>query len=139
MNQSNEAATDVFRVVPDAAAANASPRGVTSPRGDGRLQRLRNSIRAALASYRLRIVGWFIALLALGTLATILVVGQLLFQRIDNGVGETLLREAKEFQLLANGNDPVTGQPFGSDVSGMFDAYIERHFPGPNDMSVTSV
>jgi methyl-accepting chemotaxis protein len=87
----------------------------------------------------LRIVGWFIALLALGTLATIIVVGQLLFQRIDNGARETLLREASEFRLLAGGNDPVTGQPYGGNVSGMFDAYIERHFPGPNDMSVTFI
>jgi two-component system, OmpR family, sensor kinase len=139
VNQSSEAATDVFRVVPDAQADPLSPRGAIAPRGDGRLSGLRHAIRAALSSYRLRIVGWFIALLALGTLATILVVGQLLFARIDNGVRETLLREASEFRLLASGNDPLTGQPFGGNVGAMFDAYIDRHFPGPNDMAVTFI
>jgi len=137
MHQPDEAATDVFRVVPAAPTDRVSPRGAATPRGDGRLHGLRDAMRAGLASYRLRIVGWFIALLAVGTLATIVIVGQLLFQRIDNGVRATLLREAEEFRVLASGTDPVSGQPFGSDVGRMFDAYIERHFPGPNDVAVT--
>jgi two-component system, OmpR family, sensor kinase len=119
---SYERPTEVIEVVPAA-----------------RLARARHALRSALASYRLRIVGWFIALLAIGTLATVVVVGQLLYQRIDDGIRQDLVRETEEFRALATGNDPATGQPFGADVRRMFDVFLERNIPTRNEVFVTFV
>ena len=114
----------------------AAPGGPPAP---GRALRLGRRLRSGLASYRLRIVGWFIVLLAIGTAATILVVGQLLFQRIDDGIRSNLLREVEEFRGLATGNDPLTGEPFGGDVRRIFDVFLERHLRGHHEITVTFV
>ena len=94
-------------------------------------------LRSGLASYRLRIVGWFVVLLALGTLGTMLVVGYLLYQRIDDGIRQELVRETEEFRALSRGNDPLTGLPFGTDVQRMFEVFMERTIPGRNEVLVT--
>ncbi len=130
--------TEAFpAVAPVAAVARpvAAPAVVPSP--PGRLERARNFIRAGLASYRVRIVGWFVLLLAAGTLATVVVVGQLLFQRIDDSIRAELVREIEEFRALATGNDPETGQPFGADVQRMFEVFLDRNIPNPNEIFVT--
>jgi hypothetical protein len=112
------------------AAAVARPaRG--SRRGTGAL------LRGGLASHRLRIVGWFVVLLALGTLATVFVLGYLLNQRIDDGIRQELARETEEFQALSGGNDPMTGQPFGTDVQRMFEVFLEGNIPNRNEVFVT--
>ena len=139
MNPSNETATEILPRSPERTVTRLSPRGAEPPRGDGRLRRVGYGIRAGLASYRLRIVGWFVVLLAVGTMATIVIVGQLLFQRIDDVVRANLQREAEEFRALATSNDPATGQRFGQAIDRMFDVYLERNIPGPNDVTVTFV
>jgi two-component system, OmpR family, sensor kinase len=119
-----------------------NPRAAETPGGSlasSRRLRLRNAARSALASYRLRIVGWYVLLLAVGSLATIFVVGQLLFQRVDAGIRATLEREVEEFRVVASGNDPATGQPFGSNVARMFDVFLEGNITPPNEIVVTFV
>lgn len=105
----------------------------------GRAHRARSFVRAGLASYRLRIVGWFVLLLAVGTAATVLVVGLLLFQRIDDGIRQSMVRETDEFRALVGSNDPATGQPLGDDVQRMFEVYLERNIPNRNEIFVTYV
>ncbi|MDQ3938069.1 MAG: ATP-binding protein [Chloroflexota bacterium] len=108
-----------------------------APPALSRRERARHWIRSGLASYRLRIVGWFILLLAVGTVATVLVVGYLLFQRIEEGIRSDLVRATEEFRAVATGNDPATDRPFGSDVERMFDVFVERTTPGRHQLIVT--
>jgi hypothetical protein len=67
----------------------------------------------------------------------VVVVGYLLYQRIDDGIRQQLVRETEEFRALAGGNDPATGQPFGADVERMFEVFLERNIPDTNAVFVT--
>ena len=102
-----------------------------------RVRGFRYWLRSGLASYRLRIVGWFVVLLAVGTLGTMAVVGYLLYQRIDDGIRQEMVRETEEFRSLSRGNDPLTGEPFGTDVERMFEVFMERNIPNRNEVLVT--
>jgi signal transduction histidine kinase len=45
---------------------------------------------------------------------------------LDEEVKVDLRQEAQEFEILAGGIDPRTGQPFGDDIEAIFDLYFRR-------------
>jgi len=66
----------------------------------------------------------FVVLLALSTLASTLALRQILLARTGERVEEALVQEVKEFSALArDGNNPLTGKPFGGDVKALFDVF----------------
>jgi two-component system OmpR family sensor kinase len=82
-----------------------------------------------LGSMRLRIVAAVVLLLATSAFVSILVLRTVLLQRLDEAISVNLRDEAQEFELLADGNDPRTGRPFGSDVEALFEIYFAREVP----------
>jgi signal transduction histidine kinase len=90
-------------------------------------------------SLRTRILAWFIGVLALATVASVIVTREVLLIRLDQRVDAELTQEAAELRKLATGNDPETGRPFGSDVRRIFDVYLERNVPSRNEAFVTFV
>jgi signal transduction histidine kinase len=120
------------------AAQGATPAGVGSRRpgiGAG----IRAHVRSTLSGYRLRLLGWFIALLGLGTAATVLAVGEVVLQGIDERIQVELAQEAEELAQLAGGNDPSTGRPFGTDVERIFDVFLDRNIPSRFEAVVTFI
>ena len=77
------------------------------------------------------------ALLAIASLVSVLVVRQVLLVRLDDRVDNALTQEVDEFQKLAGGVDPETGRPFGTDVKRIFDVYLERNVPGEGEQLLT--
>jgi two-component system, OmpR family, sensor kinase len=75
---------------------------------------------------RVRILAAVVVLLAGSSAASIIVARQSLIERLDQEVKVDLRQEAEEFQLLASGIDPRTGEPFGGDVKAIFDLYFRR-------------
>ncbi len=100
---------------------------------------LGNRLTSILSSYRLRLLGWFVALLGLGTVATVLVVGEVVLQGTDERIRGDLIQESEEFASLAGGIDPETGQPFGTNVARIFDVYLDRNVPARNEVILTFV
>jgi signal transduction histidine kinase len=100
---------------------------------------VRRRLRSALSSYRLRLLGWFVVLLAVGTVATVAVVGQLLLAGTDERIRQDLIQESEEFRSLASGMDPVSGEPFGEDVRRIFDVFLDRNVPAHNEAILTFV
>src|SRR5690606_33342570 len=49
--------------------------------------------------------------------------------QLENRVSDSLEQEVTEFRLLADGNDPATGQPFGTDVARIAEVYLARNEP----------
>jgi signal transduction histidine kinase len=94
-------------------------------------------VRRAFSSIRLRLVWWFILVLALTTLASIVVVRQVLVQQVEARIDADLAQEVDEVRRLAAGNDPETGQPFGERVDRVFDVFLDRNVPSPNEMLLT--
>ncbi|RZQ60551.1 sensor histidine kinase [Amycolatopsis suaedae] len=61
---------------------------------------------------RVRIMGWFVLVMAAGLTALVLLVAEFEYDAVDDRVNRSLEQDAEEFrQFASNGNDPVTGQP----------------------------
>ncbi len=88
---------------------------------------------------RLRIVGWFVVLLAGAAVVTVLAVRQILLGRLDERVEAALRQEVEEVRALATGNDPNSGQPFGDDVAAIFDTFLSRNVPHEGEALFTVV
>ena len=82
-----------------------------------------------LRSARARILIWAVAFLAMSSVASVLVVRQVLRARLDERISATLSQEVDEFDLLVTGSDPETGEPFGSDLRRIFEVYVGRNVP----------
>ncbi|MFP5322188.1 MAG: ATP-binding protein [Acidimicrobiia bacterium] len=86
-----------------------------------------------LASTRARILVAALALLA-GTIALSVVANRaLLLARLEDRIDEDLAQEVGEFQRLAGGIDPETGEPFGTDVAAIFDTFFARNVPSADE------
>ncbi|MFD1848291.1 HAMP domain-containing sensor histidine kinase [Arthrobacter flavus] len=78
------------------------------------------------SSIRVRIVAVVVILLVLSSVGSVLLLRLVLFERLNEEISTGLDREAEEFRLLAGGVDPRTGDPFGEDLSAIFDVYFSR-------------
>jgi two-component system, OmpR family, sensor kinase len=91
------------------------------------------------ASLRTRILAWFIGVLALATVSSVLVTYEVLLNRLDNRIDGDLTQEAAELRALAADNDPATGRPFGTNVRRIFRVYLQRNVPSRNEALITFV
>lgn len=80
-------------------------------------------------SLRLRLLGWALLLLAIASLASIVVIRQVLLNQLENQVTDGLEQEMAEFRRLAVGQDPATGEPFGTNLARIADTYLLRNEP----------
>jgi signal transduction histidine kinase len=79
---------------------------------------------------RVRILAWAIGLLAVSTLATLVLERQVLTGRVEDRVDDSLEQEVSEFRrLVRDGRNPLTGRPFGNDVAAIFDVFLTRNVP----------
>jgi len=99
----------------------------------------RGRIRRAVGGIRVRVVLGYVALLLLALAIGLLVTRQLLVSRLDRQIERDLTQEVEEFRALAGGNDPRSGQPFGTDVAAIFDTYLERNVPSDGEAFFTLV
>lgn len=88
---------------------------------------------------RARIMFWSVLTLILASVASVVVVRQVLFVQIHDRIDQALEQEANELRRLAGGTDPRTGEPFGDDVERIFEVYLERNVPARNETYVTFV
>ncbi len=82
---------------------------------------------------RARIVVGYVALLAAALAISVLVTRQMLLTRLDNDIEILLAQEVEELRVLAGGNDPETGEPFGNDVEAIFSTFFNRNIPSENE------
>ena len=85
--------------------------------------------RPVLGEARARILVWYLLLMSLSSLVSVLVVRQILLVRLEERIEQTLTQEIEEFRQLRNGRDPATGQPFRDDVEAIFDVFLSRNIP----------
>lgn len=122
------------RPAPAPSAADGSLTGMPRP-----LARLVDRARATAGSVRLRLVWWFIVVLAVTTVVSVLAVRLILAGRVDARIESEIREEVSEVQLLSSDNDPQTGRPFGPDVARIFEVALERNVPAPNEVLFTFV
>lgn len=101
--------------------------------------RLQRRALTILGGIRLRMVWWFIVVLALATVGSVILVRQVLLQRLDARIEAELVQEVDEVRRLAGGNDPDTGQAFGEDVERIFEVFIGRNIPARHETMLTFI
>jgi signal transduction histidine kinase len=101
--------------------------------------RIRQRILTFLGGIRLRMVWWFIVVLALATAGSVILVRQVLVQRLDARIEAELVQEVDEVRRLADGNDPETGEPFGGRVDRIFEVFLARNIPARHEMLLTFI
>ena len=78
-------------------------------------------------------LAWFVAVVAIAVVGSVLTGRQVLLGRLDARIDAELRQEVEELRRLATGDDPATGQPFGSDVERIFDLYVLRNVAYRNE------
>ncbi len=96
-------------------------------------------LRQVFRSARVRILGWYVVLLAGSSLASALVAYQFLHAGLADEIEAALVQEAEEVSQLAGGRNPATGQPFGDDVAAIFDTFLRRNIPEEGEALFTLV
>lgn len=113
----------------------------TTERENGRRAALLSAVGRRLrpfpSSLRTRVLAWFIGLLALATLASVLVTREVLRVRLAERIDDELAQEAAELRRLADGNDPATGEPFGTRVDRILEAYLRGNVPARHEALIT--
>jgi two-component system, OmpR family, sensor kinase len=105
----------------------------------GMLARIRRRVLTLLGGIRLRMVWWFIVVLALATVGSVILVRQVLVQRLDARIESELVQEVDEVRRLADGNDPETGLPFGERVDRIFEVFLARNIPARHETMLTFI
>ncbi|HVM34805.1 MAG TPA: HAMP domain-containing sensor histidine kinase [Actinomycetota bacterium] len=94
---------------------------------------------SGLASIRVRLIGSFILVLTVATVASVVVVRAILVSRADQRIDSELVQEAEEIRRLSTGSDPDTGRPFEGRVRRIFEVFLERNIPARHEAQLTFV
>lgn len=92
-----------------------------------------------IQSTRARVLLAALTLLAATVIVSIVVDRALLLARLDERIDQELAQEVEEFERVAQGVDPDTGERYGSDLRGAFDAFFSRNVPAPQEVFLAMV
>ena len=93
-----------------------------------------------LTGLRARILGGYVLVLAVATVASLFVLRTVLLNRLDQRINSELEQEVAELQTLATeGIDPRTSEPFDGDVRRIFRVFLGRNIPSANETILTLV
>ena len=96
--------------------------------------------RRVAASIRTRLLLSIVVVLAIGLGATAIGTRQVLLARVDERIQQQLSQEAEELRLFAaQGVDPATGEPFGTDARRMLTVFLGREIPGEGEAMVSYI
>ena len=92
-----------------------------------------------LPSFRVRVLGSLAALMVIAAIGGLLLQRVVLLRGLDQDVTASLEQEREELETLAQGNDPLSGQPFGGDVEAIFDTFLRRNVPEEGEVYIALV
>jgi two-component system OmpR family sensor kinase len=88
---------------------------------------------------RSRILIWYVLLMTVATVASVLVLRRILTVQVDSRIDAALVQETDEVRRLATGRDPRTGERFHGDVRRIFEVFLRRNIPARNEVYLTFV
>jgi len=90
-------------------------------------------------SVRVRILGWYVVLLGVSLVAALLLQRTFLLAQARSDAELAMDQEVGELRQLSQGVNPGTGEPFGSDVTAIFDTFFARNVPLAGEGLITFV
>jgi signal transduction histidine kinase len=88
---------------------------------------------------RSRILIWYVVLMTVATVASVLVLRRILTVEVDSRIDAALVQETNEVRKLASGRDPRTGELFRGDVRRIFEVFLRRNIPARNEVYLTFI
>jgi two-component system, OmpR family, sensor kinase len=95
--------------------------------------------RRTSGSVRVRILGWYVILLGVSLVAALLVQRAFLLAQARSDAELAMDQEVGELRQLSRGINPETGEPFGTDVTAIFDTFFARNVPLAGEGLITFV
>jgi len=95
--------------------------------------------RRRTSSVRVRILGWYIALLGISLVAALLLQRTFLLAQVQRDATSALDQEHGELEQLVGGVNPNTGEPFGGNIRAIFDIFLARNVPLEGEGLVTFI
>ncbi|NCJ06250.1 HAMP domain-containing protein [Synechococcales cyanobacterium C] len=92
-----------------------------------------------LSNAQSRILLWIIVLVFLAIIGSSLATRQILLLQLRDNIDSSLEQEVEEVKRLIDGRNPETGEPFGDDVSAIFDVFLSRSIPEDDEFFITIV
>lgn len=86
---------------------------------------------------RTRILFWYVVLMFVSTITSILTIRQALFARLEERIESSLTQETEEFRRLTGGRNPDTGELFRDDIAAIFDVFLKRNIPEDDEFLIT--
>jgi signal transduction histidine kinase len=81
-----------------------------------------------------RVLISYVILLVFSTVVSLLAIHQILISRLEAEIKTSLYQEIEEFRrLVKDGRNPKTGQPFGDNISAIFDIFLARNVPNDHE------
>lgn len=88
---------------------------------------------------RVEIMAIYVLALTLAIAGSLLALRAILLNRMDERIQANLQQEVAELRKLSKGDDPETGKPFDGRVRRIFDAFLQRNIPAPNETMLSIV
>ncbi len=90
-------------------------------------------LRRGIQGTRGRLLLAYVALLSMSLGVSLVLIREVLVNQVEVRVEAELRQEVQELERLVGGNDPRTGQPFGTDAAAIFDTFFSRNVPNEDE------
>ncbi|VEP12002.1 Two-component sensor histidine kinase [Hyella patelloides LEGE 07179] len=86
--------------------------------------------------FQIRILAVYCILILLTFSGAIIAIRRVLLLRLDARIEQALEQEIQELQLLLDGKDPETAQPFGGNITAIFNVFLRRNIPISDEYTI---
>lgn len=86
--------------------------------------------------FQIRILAVYCLLILLTFSGAIIAIRRVLLLRLDARIEQALEQEIQELRVLVNGKDPETAQPFGGNVTAIFNVFLKRNIPISDEYTI---
>ena len=86
--------------------------------------------------FQIRILAVYCLLILLSFSGAVIAIRRVLLLRLDVQVEQALKQEIQELRVLVNSKDPETAQPFGNNITGIFQVFLRHNIPISNEYTI---
>jgi signal transduction histidine kinase len=86
--------------------------------------------------FQVRILVVYCLLILLSFSGAVFAIRRVLLFRLDERIEQALNQEVQEFQLLVDGKNPDTAEPFGDNIEAIFQVFLRRNIPITDEYTI---
>lgn len=86
--------------------------------------------------FQIRILAVYCLLILLSFSGAVLTIRRFLMLRLEVRIEQALEQEIQELRVLVAGKDPETAEPFGENITAIYDVFLKRNIPISNEYTI---